>query len=96
MGEFDKALGQMQEQIRTLFKQQEAQAKLIDTVHRLAVSVETIATKQDIMGKGLEKVQGDVDDVKSRPAKRWDALITTALTGVVGVIVGAIMALVIK
>lgn len=86
----------LEEQVKTLFRQQEEQRKLTDSVHQLALSVRELTVTQASMGTDVAGLRKDVDEIKGKPARRWDALITTALTGVVGVIIGAIMALIIN
>ncbi len=55
------------------------------------------------MQKDLEHTQGDVREIKSdvksimdTPRRRWDTVLTVALTAIVSAIVGAILALIIK
>lgn len=55
------------------------------------------------MQKDLEHTQGDVREIKSdvkaimdTPRKRWDTVITVALTAIVSAIVGAALALIIR
>lgn len=86
----------LEEQVKTLFRQQEEQRKLTDSVHQLALSVRELTVKQTSIGTDVAGLRKDVDEIKGKPAKRWDALITTALTGAVGVLVGALMALIIN
>ena len=44
----------------------------------------------------FNELHQDVRDLKKVPASRWEKVIAAIITGVVGVVIGAIMALIIK
>lgn len=59
--------------------------ELIASVKVLAVNMENMAKEQAKQGARLEAIE-------SRPAKRWDTVITGIITGIVGALIGAVMA----
>lgn len=63
------------------------QEKLIESIHK-------IATKQDTLSEKMDKVEYSLEEIKGKPSKNWDKVVGAIITGVVGVLVGAIMALV--
>ncbi len=77
----------MQEQITTLFKQQTEIKELTKTVQSLALSIEKQGMSLAGTEKKLDAVKGDVDEMKARPAKKWDnatgILLSVVLTAVV-------------
>jgi len=82
----------MDEQIKTLFKQMTDIKALTETVQKLAIALEKQGMALQSTDKKVGEVKADVDEIKSKPAKRWDsavwlvisvvltALITYALT----------------
>ena len=46
--------------------------------------------------KSIEDIKKSVDEINAIPNKRWEGVINTALGCIVSVIIGAILALVIK
>ncbi len=40
--------------------------------------------------KSMTKMESDIADIKSTPRKRWDAVITGLITGIVGLLIGLI------
>lgn len=77
----------MGEQIKTLFNQQEETKRLTESVHELATSVKLLASAQKTTEKKVDSLTTDVDEMKAKPAKRWDSL-----TGIViSVIVTALI-----
>ena len=77
----------MQEQIKTLFNRQDEIKELTETVHKLALSIE----RQGLSLKSTdEKVDGlkiDVDEMKAKPAKRWDSVVGIVITAIVTAVV---------
>lgn len=77
-------LARMDEQIKTLFKQQAEIKELTETVQKLAIALERQGVALQSTEKKVDAVKGDVDEIKSKPAKRWDAIIAALIAGVVG------------
>lgn len=77
-------LARMDEQIKTLFKQQAEIKELTETVQKLAIALEKQEMALQSTEKKVDAVKGDVDEIKSKPAKRWDAIIAALIAGVVG------------
>ena len=59
----------------------------IDAVNRLATAVEVMAAKQNSMGESVERLEGKVDSLETKPAKRWDGLIDKILLVLAGAFV---------
>ena len=61
-----------------------------EALNRLTVSVETMGVKLGNLDKTMQKLDARMEEQESKPGKRWDGLVTT----LIGVIVGAVMAVV--
>lgn len=61
----------------------------IDAVNRLATAIEVMATKQDAMNDSVKQLEGKVDALESKPAKKWDALAEKVTWAVVAAIIAA-------
>lgn len=86
--EMSERLARMEEQIKTLFKQQADIKDLTETVHKLALSIERQGLSLQTTDKKVDSVKTDVDELKQKPAKRWE----TVITGIISALVGAFMA----
>lgn len=53
-------------------------------LNRLATAVEVMATKQDTMGESVERLEGKVDSLEGKPARRWESLLDKLLLVVAG------------
>lgn len=74
----------MEEQIKTLFKQQAEIKELTETVQKLAIALEKQGMALQSTDKKVGEVKQDVDEIKSKPSKRWDTIIAAIIAGVVG------------
>lgn len=85
-------LAAAEEQHKTLFNRLDRQEKMLDTVHKLALSVNELANK---LGSMQEKVNGlcsDVEEIKEKPGKKWDVLMEKIALTAVGAIVMYLLA----
>ena len=44
-----------------------------------------------IIMDSLQELKNDLKDIKAKPSKRWDLIITTAITGIVGWLIGSVL-----
>ena len=79
-----EAQARMEEQIKTLFKQQAEIKELTETVPRLAVALEKQGMALQSTDKKVDGVKSDVDEIKQKPAKRWDAIVAAIISAIVG------------
>lgn len=92
MDELEKTVVQHTEQIKTLFANQNQLQKLVDSVNSLAVSVKELALKQETISSDVSGLRTDVDEIKSKPGKKWEditgKIIWAVLAAAIGVILG--------
>lgn len=60
-------------------------------VQQLAVQMERLATNMETMAKELTRQGTKLNELEMKPSKRWDLVVTSLITGVVGAIVGMTM-----
>lgn len=82
----------IKEQVKTLFTHVERQDKLIETVNNMALVQQKMVDAQGQIREKVEDLCEDVDTIKSKPAKRWDAIVEKLILTVVGILVGALAA----
>lgn len=54
------------------------------SLHKLATSVEVLATKQSTIETNVKEIKADVKSLKSIPASRWESVVKTVVTALVG------------
>ena len=64
-----------------------------DSIMKITALCERIITKQEEQDRRIEKVEKKVDEISEKPAKRWDIVVTASLTTVIGLLIGAFLAI---
>lgn len=86
------ALARQEEQIKGLARRMDNLEKLTESVNKLAISVERLTAQQATTDTQIETLTGDVNELKDKPAKRWE----TVVAAIISALIGAGIALVIK
>ena len=55
-----------------------------ETLNKLATSVELIALQMKTLNTNFNNLASDVEDLKEKPAKRWDSLVNNIIWGIAG------------
>ena len=86
---------EIHERVSALEQDQKSVHRRLDNLEKLVESVHTIATETKAMRGDVNDITKRVDEIESRPKKRYDtivtAIITACVSGVVGYIVGVIL-----
>lgn len=85
-------LTRQSEQIKSLSDRMGNLEKLTESVNKLAISLERLTARESATEKQVEHLAEDVEAIKEKPAKHWEA----AIAAVISAIVGAGIALLIK
>ena len=62
--------------------------KRIDSIDSLTKSVYELASSIKTMQHDITDMSGRIKTIEEKPAKRWDLVITTAITTIVGIVIG--------
>ena len=62
--------------------------KRIDELHLLTKSVYELASSVKTMQRDVANVSDRLTAIEEKPAKRWDLIVTTAITAIVGITIG--------
>jgi SMC interacting uncharacterized protein involved in chromosome segregation len=73
----------MKEQIKALSNEFREQKKLTESVHTLALTVRDLTNEQKTLSSSVATVKKDVDELKEKPAKRWESVVTVIITAIV-------------
>lgn len=90
ISEIKETIARQDERIKTLYNRVNKQDELIGTVNKLAISVGELATGQKTITDNIKAMRNDVDELRQKPAKRWDAVIAAAISAIVAYIIGRI------
>ena len=84
MQEIGAALARQEEQIKGLARRMDNLEQLTESVHDLALSMERLTSQQEETKHQVETLTGDVNEIKDKPAKRWDTLVASIISALVG------------
>lgn len=82
--EIGAALARQEEQIKGLDRRMDNLEKLTESVNKLAISVERLTAQQAATDTQIETLTGDVNEIKAKPAKRWDTVIAAIISALIG------------
>ena len=88
--ELEKKQSASGEQHRTIFRRLDKSEKLADSVAELALSVRDLVNAQNNTDSKVDKLCDTVEEIKGKPAKRWETLGMDVLKIVVGAVLGFI------
>jgi len=60
----------------------------IDNLEKLTESVHVIATELKAMREDVSDIMTRVDEIERKPTKRYETIITSIITAVIGIIIG--------
>ena len=86
------SIARQDEKINALADRMGNLEKLTESVNKLAISLERLTAKEAAVETRVGEIAEDVDDLKGKPAKRWE----TVIAAVISALVGAGIALLIK
>ena len=86
--ELNETVARISEQVSGIERRLDNLEKLTESVQQMALSLERLTTQQSATEEKITKMSNDVDEIKDKPAKRWDAVVAALIAGIVGAFVG--------
>lgn len=89
--EIDEKLIRQGEQIKSAFTQIEDVKTLSASVHKLATATEVMATAQKAVEKKVDRVAGELEEIKEKPARNWESAVRLVFELVLAAVVGWVL-----
>ena len=83
MQEIGQAMARQEERLSALAERMDKLEKLTESVNKLAISVERLTNQQATTESKITTLTGDVNEMKSKPGKRWDLIVTALITAAI-------------
>lgn len=83
----DEITARHDEQIKTCFNRIAEAKSIVESVHKLTTTVELLARAQQETNSKMDKLTVDIEDIKRRPSKRWDSVVTVTITALITALV---------
>ena len=61
------------------------------TLHSLATSVAVMAEQMKQMNKSVTNLASEVEEIKEKPGKRWESIVTAFIVGLASALLGFIL-----
>lgn len=74
-------LAHLEESLKSAHKRIDSIESLTNSVYELALSIKT-------MQRDMTDISGRIKTIEEKPAKRWDLIVTSAITTIVGMVIG--------
>ena len=68
----------------------------VHDLRELTKAVAVMGSHVEQLTNQFDELHQDVKEIKATPAKRWDKVITAIITGIVGTLIGAVLAVILK
>lgn len=88
----EKAQAAQVEQIKTLFSRADKQDALIEVLRTQTSTIGTLAEGQARIEKKVNGLSGEMDEIKAKPAKRWESAVDLVFKLVLTAVMGLILA----
>ena len=88
MAEVGERLGVMQQQITDIVRRLDNMENLTASIHDMAISITKLTDNMESMKGLVARISADVDELKTKPAKRWESVVAALIAGCVGAILG--------
>ena len=89
--ELDERTIRHTEQIKSAFNRIDELHALTSSVHRMATALEVLASAQKSTEKKVDTLTRDLEEIKGKPAKRWEDTARTAFELVLAAVVGMVL-----
>ena len=84
----NETVAKISEQVSGIERRLDSLEKLTESVQKMAISLERLTVQQSATEEKIGKMSKDVDEMKTKPAKRWDAVVSALIAGIVGAFIG--------
>lgn len=83
----------IREEIKGLSRRVDEQGALVRSVYELATSVKLLTRAQENTERKVDRLACDVEEIKLKPAKRYDTLLVSALSTLLGAMIAGLLRL---
>lgn len=90
--ELEKDSAAQHEQLKSVFSRLDKQDAIIESLRALTSTIGTLADSQARIEKKINNITADVDEMKAKPGKRWDAVVGYVLAAFVSGVAGFVLA----
>lgn len=88
--ELAKTLTAHEHEIGSLKHRMKDVEDIVNVVHQLAVEMVALTKEIQHMNKTIEQLNTEVNELKNKPAQRWELVVTTIISALAGVFISTL------
>jgi len=81
-------IGRLEQKVDDVIMRVNNMETLTESIHQMSLSIKELAVKFGAMENHVKRISDDVDELKTKPAKRWESVVAALIAGVVGAFIG--------
>ena len=90
--EHERRLTEVEERAKSNTHRLDKLEESTEAINRLATSMEVMAERQEQVADTVDKLDGKVTALESKPAKRWEGIVDKAVWAVLAAVIAFILA----
>lgn len=87
-----KLITEIDQRSKSNTKRLDEHDKKIEELSDVYIALTKVNDKVDIIDSNMKEVKADIQEIKDKPAKRMDTIVTCIITGIISIIVGFLFA----
>ncbi len=87
MDELYESINDIRMKLVSIDERQKEQEKKLNNYGDIVLTLRDVVNEQKNTSNELKRLRNDIDEIKGKPAKRWDLLIAAIITGVIGFLI---------
>jgi len=80
--------GKLEQKVDDVIMRMNKMETLVESIHQMALNIKELTVNFGAMENHVKRISDDVDELKTKPAKRWESLVAALIAGVVGAFIG--------
>ncbi len=88
--EVEVTLAEHNKEIGSLKHRMDKVEQIVDAVHEMAQDMIRLMEEIKHMNKTIEKLNIEVNELKNKPAQRWELVVTTIISALAGVFISTL------
>ena len=92
----ERELATLRSEVSAIFHRMDEQLTIARAVYDLAADMKVARQSIDILTNGQEKIAQDVEELKSKPGRRWESITLTSVITLISAAIGYALAHIVK
>lgn len=87
VNDLSERMARVEERLTNVFKRLDQQEKLLESVQDISLGVRSLTLEMKQNNEKIDALSHDVDELRQKPAKRWETVVAAVISALVGAFV---------